>query len=410
MTLKALIIRADGVLAEVDELRRAALNRTISDAGFAWQCDRATYAASLKFGSTTQRMVSFIMPRLGYQRSSPDVEHLATAMVRRKTSILSELIQSSELAARPGVRDLILAAKAEGLRLALATTMPSSDAARLAETTLGSDGYRRFDATSAPQNAKFDMPLETVYRQAPEQLGVTAGECMVIDCRPYGLAAATAAGLRALIIRSAYCGDDPLDQAVFVADDIPALIGLTGNSRLDPFSTEQRAELVAALQRLHAGHRGPLGNNESRSVMKVANILQTKGSSVKTVLATTSVRELSQRLKTEAVGAMVVVTEGGRLAGIISERDVARGLAEHGAALPGLAVSQLMTKTVITCVPEDSIANISKIMTQRRIRHLPVLVNEELVGLVSIGDVVKFRMDEMQLEANVLRDYAIAKR
>jgi CBS domain-containing protein/beta-phosphoglucomutase-like phosphatase (HAD superfamily) len=410
VTLKALIIRADGVLADVDELRRAALNRMISDAGFTWQCDRATYVTSLKFGSTTQRMVSFIMPRLGYQRSSPDVEHLAAAMVRRKLSIFSEMLQEAELSARPGMRDLVLAAKAEGLRLALASTMPSADAIRIAEATLGAEGYRRFDATSAPQDARFDMPLEAVYRQAREQLGVAAGECMVVDCRPYGLSAATAAGLRALVIRSAYCGDDPLDQAVFVADDVPALIGLTGNSRLDPLSTEQRAELIAALQRLHAGHRGPEGDNESRSVMKVANILQAKGSSVKTIPASASVRELSQRLKADAVGAMVVVTDGGRLAGIISERDVARGLAEHGAALPGLAVSQLMTKTVVTCVPEDSIAGISKIMTQRRIRHLPVLVNGELAGLVSIGDVVKFRMDEMQLEANVLRDYAIAKR
>lgn len=410
MTLKALIIRADGVLAEVDELRRAALNRMLSDAGFAWQCDRATYATSLKFGSTTQRMVSFIMPRLGYQRSSPDVEHLAAAMVRRKLSIFSEMLQESSLVARPGMRDLVLAAKAEGLQLALASTMPSTDAARIAEATLGSEGYQRFDVTSAPHNARFDMPLEAVYRQAHEQLGVPADECMVVDCRPYGLAAATAAGLRALVVRSAYCGDDPLDQAIFVADDIPALIGLTGNSRLDPFTNQQRADLIAALQRLHAGHHGPQGDNESSNVMKVANILQTKGSSVKTVTAGTSVRELSQRLKSDAVGAMVVVTESGRLAGIISERDVARGLAEHGGALPALSVSQLMTKTVITCAPEDSIASISKIMTQRRIRHLPVLVNEELVGLVSIGDVVKFRMDEMQLEANVLRDYAIAKR
>ena len=143
--------------------------------------------------------------------------------------------------------------------------------------------------------------------------------------------------------------------------------------------------------------------------MKVANILQTKGSAVKTITADASVRELSRQLKAEAIGAVVVVSPGGRLAGIISERDVARGLADHGAALPAMPVSELMTKGVVTCAPDDSIANISRIMTQRRIRHLPVLDGGELVGLVSIGDVLKHRLDEIQLEANVMRDYAIAR-
>ena len=143
--------------------------------------------------------------------------------------------------------------------------------------------------------------------------------------------------------------------------------------------------------------------------MKVATLLQAKGPAVKTILVGASIRELSQRLKTEAVGAMVVLSDGGRLAGIISERDVARALAEHGAALPGLAVSALMTKGVVTCTPADSIANMSKIMTQRRIRHLPVLDGDKLVGVVSIGDVLKYRLDEVQLEATVLRDLALAK-
>ena len=410
MTLKALIIRADGVLAETDELRRAALNRMISDAGFAWQCDRASYAASLKFGTTSQRMIAFVMPRLGYQRASADVDHLAAAMVRRKASIFSELLQSARLSPRPGVRDLIIAAKAEGLRLAIATSLPSADALRIAQSALGADGCGRLDVIAAPEAGVSGTPLADVYALALEKLGLPAAECLVLDCKPQGLAAATAAGLRTVVIRSSYASDDPLNQAVFVADDVPALIGLTGNSRLDPFTSQQRADLVTALQRLHAGHSGPEGGSERSSVMKVSAILQSKGSSVKTITAGASVRELSQRLKFDAVGAMVVLSDGGRLAGIISERDVARGLADHGAALPSLPVSELMTTGVVTCGPDDSIASISKIMTQRRIRHLPVLEDGELVGMVSIGDVLKYRLDEIQLEANVLRDYALAKR
>ena len=78
--------------------------------------------------------------------------------------------------------------------------------------------------------------------------------------------------------------------------------------------------------------------------------------------------------------------------------------------MPKIAVSELMTKVVIVCSPEDSITDAMKLITQRRIRHLPVKDGDQLVGIISIGDVLKHRLDEMQLEANVLRDYAIAAR
>ena len=410
MTLEAIIIRADGVLTDLDELRRAALNRMISDAGFAWQCDRATYATSLKFGAPQQRMISFFMPRLGYQRASGDAEQLASAMVRRMASILSEMLQTAALTTRPGMRDLIVAAKAEGLRLVLATPLPPADAECIANATLGQDGRSRFDVIITAPPTATDLPLDKVYAQVLEKLGIPADHCLVLECKSQGLEAAASVGLRTLVFRSAFASDTPLDKAVFVADDVPALIGLTRNSRLDPFTGQQRSELIAALQRLHAGHSGPEGSSDRSSLLKVSNILQSKGSAVKSITAAASMRELSQQLSTEAIGAMVVVSESGQLAGIISERDVARGVAQYGAALPGLPVSSLMTTAVITCAPGDSIANISKIMTQRRIRHLPVVERGDLVGLVSIGDVLKYRLDEVQYEANVLRDYALAKR
>jgi len=90
--------------------------------------------------------------------------------------------------------------------------------------------------------------------------------------------------------------------------------------------------------------------------------------------------------------------------------DLAYGLAAHGGMLPKIAVSELMTKVVVVCSPEDSITDVMKLITQRRIRHLPVKDGDQLVGIISIGDVLKHRLDEMQLEANVLRDYAIAAR
>ena len=144
--------------------------------------------------------------------------------------------------------------------------------------------------------------------------------------------------------------------------------------------------------------------------MLVSEILKTKGSTVKTIRPETPMRAVAQALRGEGVGVMVVTDEIGTLKGIISERDLARGMADAGEGVFSLTAAGLMTANVVTCAPEDTIAGISRVMTQRRIRHLPVMTGRKLVGLVSIGDVLKHRLDEMQLEANVLRDVAIAVR
>jgi CBS domain-containing protein len=115
------------------------------------------------------------------------------------------------------------------------------------------------------------------------------------------------------------------------------------------------------------------------------------------------------RLKIERVGAMPVSEDGKTLVGIISERDVAYGFAVQGSALTTLRVADLMTASVVTCSPTDTIAHVARVMTQRRIRHLPVIDHDRLVGLISIGDVLKHRLSEIELEADVLRDLAIAR-
>ena len=143
--------------------------------------------------------------------------------------------------------------------------------------------------------------------------------------------------------------------------------------------------------------------------MKVADILKTKGSTVMTVKPGDTVVMLAHRLKLERVGAMIVSADGETIDGIISERDVCHGLSEHGTELPALHVSDLMTRAVVTCKPDDTIADIARIMTSRRVRHLPVKAGSKLAGVISVGDVVKHRIDEMEMEANVLRDYAIAR-
>ena len=96
--------------------------------------------------------------------------------------------------------------------------------------------------------------------------------------------------------------------------------------------------------------------------------------------------------------------------GTPSTRDLAYGLATYGGRLPTIPISELMTKAVVVCSPEDSIIDVMRLMTRRRIRHVPVKDGDQLVGIISIGDVLKHRLGELQLEADVLRDYAVAAR
>jgi CBS domain-containing protein len=149
---------------------------------------------------------------------------------------------------------------------------------------------------------------------------------------------------------------------------------------------------------------------EAGAVMKVSDIIKTKGSVVKTVEPETSARELSVRLHAEQIGAMVVSRDGHSIDGIVTEREIAYGLAAYGSELPTLPVSRLMAKAVTVCSPDDTITHVMKVMTQRRVRHVLVKDGDRLVGIVSIGDILKHRVDELELEANVMRDYAVAAR
>jgi len=144
--------------------------------------------------------------------------------------------------------------------------------------------------------------------------------------------------------------------------------------------------------------------------VSVVDILRSKGPTVETIRPDETAKAFAERLKDERIGAMIVSHDGSALDGIISERDLAYGLATYGDKLPCMSVSELMTKRVISCTPEDSIAKVMKVMTQRRIRHLQVKDREQLIGIISIGDVLIHRLGEIQLEANVLRDVAIARR
>ena len=139
--------------------------------------------------------------------------------------------------------------------------------------------------------------------------------------------------------------------------------------------------------------------------MIVKTILSAKGSDVATVAPTSTLAEATKILAERKIGALLVTGAGGRITGIISERDIVRALAQHGGKALQLPLTDVMTRKVVTCEPSDTVATLMEMMTAGKFRHLPVTEDGRLTGIISIGDVVKYRLDELEHEQHALRDY-----
>jgi CBS domain-containing protein len=139
--------------------------------------------------------------------------------------------------------------------------------------------------------------------------------------------------------------------------------------------------------------------------VQISQLLRHKGREVATIDGTESVRAALAVLAEKGIGALVVSSDGRRIDGILSERDVARGLHTRGAGLLAEPVSAVMTEQVHTCSPHASVHELARTMTDHRVRHVPVVEDDVLIGIVSIGDVVKARLDELENERRQLVDY-----
>jgi CBS domain-containing protein len=139
--------------------------------------------------------------------------------------------------------------------------------------------------------------------------------------------------------------------------------------------------------------------------MTAAKIISGKKSGTIKIKADATISDAVGLLAQHNIGALIVSNDGKAVAGILSERDIIRGLQESGASFLGASVKNIMTSAVQTCAPSDTIRSILARMTERRVRHLPVLEDNRLLGIVSIGDVVKFRLDELVSEAEALKEY-----
>lgn len=139
--------------------------------------------------------------------------------------------------------------------------------------------------------------------------------------------------------------------------------------------------------------------------MNVETILRSKGGRVTTIRSDATIADAVEALRQHGIGALVVSDGDGSVDGILSERDIVAALADDGALLLSRPVAEVMTRAVLTCEPQDTVAELMAEMTNRRIRHFPVVENGKLCGIISIGDVVKSRLDEIEFEASSLRSF-----
>lgn len=139
--------------------------------------------------------------------------------------------------------------------------------------------------------------------------------------------------------------------------------------------------------------------------MRISDVIRTKGNAVVTVSPDIDVRNLLTVLAEHRIGAAVVSADGATIVGIVSERDIVRALADRGAAVLSESISTIMTASVQTCLPETHIEELAKVMTDGRFRHVPVVASGQLAGIVSIGDVVKSRITELEVERDSLTSY-----
>ena len=143
--------------------------------------------------------------------------------------------------------------------------------------------------------------------------------------------------------------------------------------------------------------------------MRISNLLAAKGSSVATITGDATIAHAVAELTRNRIGALVVSADGSHIDGIVSERDIVRALGDRLGTLLEDPVSSIMTSIVATASPDDEIESLMKTMTERRVRHVPVVVDGVLAGIVSIGDVVKSRIDELEKDRKELVEYINAR-
>ncbi|MCB1519966.1 MAG: HAD-IA family hydrolase [Hyphomicrobiaceae bacterium] len=220
--LEALIFDVDGTLAETEEAHRAAFNRAFSESGLGWEWDQPLYGQLLNVTGGKERIAHYLARGASVEAplSAEDIARLHA----RKTAIFGEIVATGGVPLRPGVEALIRHAPEAGIRLAIATTTTLANVENLLGATLGEDGLDRFEVIAAGDEVPAKKPAPDVFLLALKRLGLPAGRCLALEDSAHGLASARAAGLAALITRSAYTASQNFDGAAAVVDNLVELV------------------------------------------------------------------------------------------------------------------------------------------------------------------------------------------
>lgn len=399
MMLSRLIVRLEGGLFLTADIYRRAANEALAEAGFAHVIGEDAFASAFGHDVTQERFLKYATSRLFPRKQTADLHTLFEVTHKHLRQIAGDMLAGARLQTVPGVLSLIEAVSEQGGEIALLTRLPIALAQKLVRQATGRDAQQIFERiVREDKNGPVTAMMQAV--------SGANGRVLVIETSAEGLAAAQAVGVAALAV----LGRGELDTGIFGAHAVvDSLLELADEIPQEGGELAEGRRLLAGMEALIVSDTSWSGRKRSIE-MKVIDILNDKGGAVKSVNPTDTVQFLCRQLAQEKVGAMVVISQTGALEGIVSERDLTSALAVHGRALLAMPVSNVMTRAVITCSPQDSLYGVAQVMTRRRIRHLPVSEGGKLVGLISIGDVLSRRLEEVQLEANVLRDYTVALR
>ena len=220
---RAIIFDVDGTLAETEEAHRRAFNRAFAAAGLDWHWDQELYRKLLAVTGGKERIRYFIEDFGGEGAPADDLDEYIKGLHATKTAAYVEIVTGGELELRPGVRELIHAAREKGYRLAIATTTTPANIDALFSATLGDAGHKLFDAICAGDSVPNKKPAPDVYLMTLEELDLPAASCVAIEDSRNGLLSAVAAGITTIVTPGIYTRGENFDEAAIVIDDLAAL-------------------------------------------------------------------------------------------------------------------------------------------------------------------------------------------
>ncbi len=222
MTIRALIFDVDGTLAETEELHRRAFNQTFREAELSWDWDRPLYAALLKTAGGRERILHYMKECKVGPTHWAEATTLAGFLHKEKSNLYRQLLGAATLAPRAGIRRLIDAARAEKIKLAIATTTGRDNTLAVLKALFGANGPRWFSAIATAEDAKTKKPDPEIYRVALRRLELSATSCVAIEDSCLGLQAARGANIATVIAPSSYTGEDDFSGALAVVSDLDA--------------------------------------------------------------------------------------------------------------------------------------------------------------------------------------------